>query len=56
MTNLLEAIYNISNLSSFEIRNLYAGRNRANTVGEALEKFVKDAFADTLILQMKLKF
>ncbi len=47
MTNLLEAIYNISNLSSFEIRNLYAGRNRANTVGEALEKFVKDAFADT---------
>ncbi|GIJ96965.1 hypothetical protein CAPN001_15340 [Capnocytophaga stomatis] len=48
MTNLLEAIHNISKLSSFEIKNLYMGRNRANTVGEALEKFIKDAFADTL--------
>lgn len=48
MTNLLEAIHNISKLSSFEIKTLYAGRNRANTVGEALEKFIKDAFANTL--------
>lgn len=48
MTNLLEAIHNISKLSSFEIKTLYSGRNRANTVGEALEKFIKDAFADTL--------
>lgn len=48
MTNLLEAIHNISKLSSFEIKTLYSGRNRANTVGEALEKFIKDAFANTL--------
>ena len=48
MTNLLEAICNISQLSSFEIKNIYSGRNRANTVGEALEKFIKDAFANTL--------
>ena len=54
MTNLLEAIFNISKLSTFEIRNLYAGRNRANTVGEALEKFVKDAFADAFETENEL--
>ena len=56
MTNLLEAIFNISKLSTFEIRNLYAGRNRANTVGEALEKFVKDSFADTFEIENEVEF
>ncbi|MDD4575720.1 MAG: NgoPII family restriction endonuclease [Bacteroidales bacterium] len=49
MTNILEAIVNIANNPVVEIRNHYRGRNRANNVGEALEMFVKDAFANTII-------
>lgn len=48
MTNILEAIVNITNNPVVAIRNHYTGRNRANNVGEALEMFVKDAFANTI--------
>lgn len=48
MTNILEAIVNIVNNPVVVIRNHYTGRNRANNVGEALEMFVKDAFANTI--------
>ncbi len=48
MTNILEAIVNIANNPILAIRNHYIGRNRANNVGEALEMFVKDAFANTI--------
>jgi len=48
MTNILEAIINIVNNPVVAIRNHYTGRNRANNVGEALELFVKDAFANTI--------
>ena len=48
MTNILEAIINIANNPILEIRNHYTGRNRANNVGEALETFIKDAFADLI--------
>lgn len=48
MTNILEAIVNIANNPVVAIRNHYTGRNRANNVGEALEMFVKDAFANTI--------
>jgi hypothetical protein len=47
MTNILEAIYNIVNHKNFVIREFYSGRNRANSMGEALENYIKDAFADT---------
>ncbi|MCP4761910.1 MAG: NgoPII family restriction endonuclease [archaeon] len=47
MTNILEAICNIANHQDFEIRSLYSGRNRANNMGEALEYYIKDAFAGT---------
>lgn len=49
MTNILEAIINIANNPILNIRNHYSGRNRANNVGEALETFVKDAFANLII-------
>lgn len=49
MTNILEAIINIANNPVLEIRNHYSGRNRANNVGEALETFVKDAFANLIV-------
>jgi len=48
MTNILEAIINIVNNPILDIRNHYTGRNRANNVGEALEMFVKDAFANII--------
>jgi hypothetical protein len=48
MTNILEAIVNIVDNPVVAIRNHYTGRNRANNVGEALEMFVKDAFANTI--------
>jgi hypothetical protein len=47
MTNILEAIYNIVNHKNFAIQEFYSGRNRANSMGEALENYIKDAFADT---------
>jgi hypothetical protein len=53
MTNILEAIVNIANNPVVAIRNHYTGRNRANNVGEALEMFVKDAFANTIQEQDK---
>jgi len=49
MTNILEAIINIANNPILEIKNHYSGRNRANNVGEALETFVKDAFANLIV-------
>lgn len=48
MTNILEAIVNIAESPIYEIRNHYSGRNRMNNVGEALETFIKDAFANTI--------
>lgn len=48
MTNILEAIVNIANNPILEIKSHYSGRNRANNVGEALETFVKDAFANII--------
>lgn len=47
MTNILEAICNIVNQKNFEIRAIYSGRNRANGMGDALENYIKDAFAGT---------
>jgi len=50
MTNILEAIHNIIHYQEFRIKALYAGRNSVNNMGEALEKYIKDAFADTFNL------
>jgi len=47
MTNILEAIYNIVTHKNFAIRKFYSSRNRANSMGEALENYIKDALADT---------
>ena len=48
MTNILEAIINIATNPILNIKSHYSGRNRANNIGEALETFVKDAFANTI--------
>ncbi len=47
MTNILEAIYNISQLEKLEVKNITLGNNRAISVGEGLESFIKDVFANT---------
>ena len=47
MTNILEAINNIINQSQFNVTNLFSGKNRINNVGEGLENFIKNAFANT---------
>ena len=47
MTNILEAIYTIVENPIFEIKSFYTGRNRANSVGDALENYIKDAFANS---------
>ncbi len=47
MTNILEAIYNIAMQNEFHIKVMYSGRNRANGMGDALENYIKDAFAGT---------
>jgi hypothetical protein len=48
MTNILEAIVNIIDNPVLEIKSHYSGRNRANSVGDALEIYIKDAFANTI--------
>ncbi|MBK2258062.1 NgoPII family restriction endonuclease [Francisella philomiragia] len=48
MTNISEAIVNIVKYRDYSIKQMYTGRNRANSVGDALEKYIKDAFAGTL--------
>ena len=47
MTNILEAICNIIEDQSFELKRSYLSKNRANSMGEALENYVKDAFGNT---------
>lgn len=47
MTNILEAIYNISKLDNLEVEEITGGNNRILNVGEGLEVFVKNAFANT---------
>lgn len=49
MTNILRAIVNIIETNVFDVKTLYTGDNRINSVGEALEKYIKDAFANTLL-------
>jgi len=46
MTNILEAIINISKLEDLKIEAVILGNNRAVTMGEGLEGFVKNAFSN----------
>ena len=46
--NILTAIANIVANPICELRSYYESRNRANSMGEALESYIKDIFAGTL--------
>ena len=47
MANIINAIINLVNNPVSELREIYARKNRANSVGDALEEYVKDLFAGT---------
>jgi hypothetical protein len=42
--NITEAIHNISNLESWNIKENFKSENRINRVGDSLEEFVKNSF------------
>lgn len=47
-TNILKAIYNLTEYSNNNLKNIYRGSNRANIMGEALEYYIKDLFCGCL--------
>lgn len=46
--SILSAILNIANNPAYELKDFYESRNRANSMGEALELYIKDVFAGTI--------
>ena len=48
MSNIINAIYNLINNPVIELREFYKSKNRANNMGDALEEYVKDLFANTI--------
>lgn len=48
-TNILKAILTLVENPLHEIKNFYQNKNRANSMGDALEEYVKDLFANTLM-------
>lgn len=51
MTDILKAIHNISKLENRNIEEVILSSNRAISMGEGLESFVKNAFADTFKIE-----
>lgn len=49
MSNILKAIINIANNPIVELADTYVGRNTINNVGQALETYIQDVFADTIM-------
>lgn len=49
--NVLTAIRNILENPIIGVKTYYSGRNRANSVGGALEEYIKDLFANTLNIE-----
>jgi hypothetical protein len=48
MANILQAFVNIVNNYQINIANVIQGNNRANNMGEGLETYIKDIFANTI--------
>ena len=47
MSNIIKAFINIVNNYHVNIENVTQGNNRANNMGEGLETYIKDAFANS---------
>jgi NgoPII restriction endonuclease len=50
MSNILQAIKLLVDNPIIKVKDYYSGRNRANSVGDALENYVKDLFANSFDL------
>jgi len=48
MSNIIKAFINIVNNYETNVQTLTQGNNRANNMGEGLENYIKDVFANTL--------
>lgn len=48
--NIINAIINLVNNPVTQLVNYYEARNRANNMGDALEEYVKDLFANSFVL------
>jgi len=48
MSNILKAIINIANNPIIALTDTYVGRNTINNVGQALETYIQDVFANTV--------
>ena len=47
MSNIIDAIYNLVQNPILKLTEFYHVRNRANNMGDALEEYIKDLFANT---------
>lgn len=47
-TNIIKACLNLKKLDNFNLKNIYSGKNKMNSMGTALEYFIKDLFCDSL--------
>lgn len=59
MTNVLKAIKSITANPISEIKEFYSSRTRANSIGDALENYIKDLFSDSFDLsntEREIKF
>lgn len=54
-SNILKAIKNLVENPVISIKPHYSGRNRVNGVGDALEKYIKDLFANTIFCEDEYK-
>lgn len=48
MSNIINAIIQVVTKPKYELRNYSESHNRANSMGEALEEYIKDIFAETV--------
>jgi len=55
MSNILKAFTHIVNNYQSTIATLGSGNNRANSMGEGLERFIQNAFANTFEENNKIK-
>ena len=46
--NIINAIINLVRSATYNVSRITSGNNRANNMGEGLEKYIKDLFANTL--------
>ena len=48
MSNIIQAIINIANEPIVQLKDSYTSRNTINNIGQALEAYMQDAFANTI--------